>query len=65
MPERNVTERDQPANAPSHEGDGHSTSPQVQTPDKPSQAEGDRETIETSISEKESVRSNDTEGKQV
>ncbi|MEO6457773.1 MAG: hypothetical protein ABIO92_05815 [Chloroflexia bacterium] len=35
------------------EGDGHSTTPQVQTPDKPSQAEGDRETIDESIKEKE------------
>jgi len=35
------------------EGDGHSTTPQVQTPDKPSQAEGDRETINESIKEKE------------
>jgi hypothetical protein len=41
-------------NHESHEGDGHSTVPQVQTPDKPSQAEGDRETVEASISEKES-----------
>ena len=35
------------------EGDGHFTTPQVQTPDKPSQAEGDRETINESIKEKE------------
>ncbi len=35
------------------EGDGHSTTPQVQTPDKPSQAEGDRATIDESIKEKE------------
>ena len=41
------------ASASSREGDGHSTTPQVQTPDKPSQAEGDRETIDESIKEKE------------
>ena len=43
-------------NHESHEGDGHLTVPQVQTPDKPSQAEGDRETVEASINEKESER---------
>lgn len=35
------------------EGSGHNTAPEVQTPDKPSQAEGDRETIEESIREKD------------
>lgn len=47
---------DKTADSPSvssREGDGHSTTPQVQTPDKPSQAEGDRETINESIKEKE------------
>lgn len=35
------------------EGKGGHSTPKVQTPDKPSQAEGDRETIDKSISEKE------------
>ncbi len=55
MKETDIDEREEQATGSSHEGDGHSATPQVQTPDKPSQAEGDRETIDVSIKEKEAA----------
>ena len=53
MTSRDADKTEDSPSASSREGDGHSTTPQVQTPDKPSQAEGDRETIDESIKEKE------------
>ena len=58
LKEENMDERDNDttgdnSNGSTQEGSGHSSSPQVQTPDKPSQAEGDRDTIDESIKEKQ------------
>ena len=55
MTVRDGNERNEQDRASSHEGEGHSTTPQVQTPEKPSQAEGDRETIDADLEEKEAA----------